>query len=239
MSEHDPQPGLAGPAPAAFLFTRPAWVRILPFAAYMLFIVIADGLDRLGWAADSLRWLYGVKVATVALILLIFWREYAELRRFDFTLKRAATAVLVGLAVFVLWISLNADWMIIGHPTGFDPRSDDGRIDWALVGLRVAGAALVVPVMEELFWRSYLMRWIDASAFLAVNPRGLSFKALLVSSVLFAVEHNHWLAGVVAGLAYGWLYRRMASLWTVVLAHGVTNLVLGVWIVRAQQWTYW
>ena len=238
MSERDPQSGLAGAAPAAFLFPRPAWVRVLPFAAYMLFIVIADGLSRLGWDPASQRWLYGVKVGVVALILLIFWREYTELRRLDLTLKRVATAVLAGLAVFVLWINLDASWMIIGQPTGFDPRTD-GQVDWPLVAMRIAGAALVVPVMEELFWRSYLMRWIDASAFLAVRPHSLTVKALLISSVLFAVEHNHWLAGIVAGLAYGWLYRRTESLWTVVLAHGVTNLALGVWIVRSQQWSYW
>jgi hypothetical protein len=144
----------------------------------------------------------------------------------------------VGIAVWYLWVSLNASWMIIGSPEGFDPRTD-GRIDWAMVAVRIAGAALVVPVMEELFWRSFLMRWIDDVNFEQVDPRAVRPLSVAITVVLFAFEHNQWLAGIVAGLAYSLLYMFQRGLWSAVIAHAVTNAVLGIWIVRSGMWTYW
>jgi hypothetical protein len=128
--------------------------------------------------------------------------------------------------------------MIFGNPSGFDPRSQ-GQIDWLLVAIRIAGAALVVPVMEELFWRSFLMRWVDASDFESAEPSQLSLKSFIVTVVLFGFEHNLWLAGIVAGAAYSLLYMRHRTLWSPILAHAVTNGLLGIWVVRTGNWSYW
>ena len=114
-----------------------------------------------------------------------------------------------------------------------------GRIDVVLATLRLAGAALVVPLMEELFWRSFLARWIDAQNFLSQAPRRLSFKAIGITSVLFALEHRLWFAGLLAGLLYGWVYRRTGSLWVPVIAHAVTNGALGIWVLRTGSWQFW
>jgi len=57
-----------------------------------------------------------------------------------------------------------------------------------------------VPVMEELFWRSYLMRWIDQHDFLALAPAAISLKAILVSGLVFGLAHHLWFAGILAGL---------------------------------------
>ncbi len=230
------QPGTA--AAATPLFTRAAWARILPFATYLLFIVIVDVLTRFGINAESLRWLYAVKVGAVGLMLVIFWRHYTELHTWRVGPIWALTAVVTGVLVFVLWVSLNAPWMIIGAPEGFDPRTN-GQIDWLMVVVRIAGAAVVVPIMEELFWRSFLMRWIDNVNFEVVDPRKVKPLSVAITVLLFAFEHNQWLAGIVAGFAYSWLYMAQRSLWTAVLAHAVTNFVLGVWIVRFNMWTYW
>jgi CAAX prenyl protease-like protein len=105
--------------------------------------------------------------------------------------------------------------------------------------VRLAGAALVVPVMEELFWRSFVMRWIDRPRFLEVAPGAVTLKALAISSVLFGFEHHQWLAGIVAGLAYGELYRRAGNLWAPVIAHAVTNALLGAWVLGTQSWHLW
>lgn len=72
--------------------------------------------------------------------------------------------------VFVLWINLEQPWASIGTPTGFDPRNPNGEVDYALAALRIAGAALVVPIMEELFWRSFIMRWVEQTAFFYATP---------------------------------------------------------------------
>lgn len=246
MSDHRDLPGSAASpaaarsaAPAGATFTRAAWARILPFLTYMLFIVIADVLGRLGWNAQDLRWLYAVKIGAVMLMLGIFWRDYGELRAGPaLGITRAVLALVAGVTVLALWIGLDAGWMKLGSADGFNPATD-GRIDWLLVTVRIFGAAAVVPIMEELFWRSFLMRWIVSADFLKVDPARLTLASIAVSSTLFGFEHHEWLAGIVAGLAYALLYRWHRSLWSPILAHTCTNALLGAWIVSTGNWTYW
>lgn len=224
-------------APAPML-SRAAWVRILPFLVYLLFIAAADLLGRLGVSEPALRWLYPVKIFAVVVTLAICWREYQELHTLRLSPLWAGVAVLVGVVVFALWINLSSGWMLIGTPGGFDPRTN-GQLDWLLVALRIAGAALVVPVMEELFWRSFLMRWLDNTDFESVEPGRVRLQSVAIGAVLFGFEHNLWLAGIVAGVAYSALYMRQRSLWSAIVAHAVTNGVLGAWIVYSGEWTFW
>jgi len=237
MSDRDPAsvtPGAAGaPMPG-----RAAWARILPFLVYLLFIVVVDLLGRFGVPAAQLRWLYALKIAAVVVTLLVNWRHYTELHTLRLGPKEAGAAVLAGVLVFILWIGLGAGWMVVGTPAGFDPRTA-GHIDWLMVAVRIAGAALVVPVMEELFWRSFLLRWLDAPNFLALNPARVRLQSVAIAALLFGVEHHQWLAGIVAGVAYSVLYMRHKSLWSPILAHAVTNGVLGAWIVHTANWSYW
>lgn len=220
------------------MFDRAALPRVAPFLAYLSFIFIADMLGRLGVAAQDLRWLYAVKIGVVLGMLLYWRRSYSELMWTPLGARAILGALVAGVVVFLLWINLDAHWMRIGNPDGYDPRND-GRIEWGLVLLRIAGAALVVPVMEELFWRSFLLRWIDKQDFLRADPRLASAKAFVISVLLFGFEHNLWLAGIVAGAAYSLLYMRSQSLWSPILAHGVTNGVLGLWIISGGHWIYW
>ena len=220
------------------MFNRAAWARILPFLTYMLFIGLAELLGRFGWSAADLRWLYGVKVGAVVLVLAIFWREYSELKTFRLPAAGVLLALAAGVLVLVLWLSLGAGWMTIGTAAGFDPTVA-GRIDWPLVAVRIAGAALVVPVMEELFWRSFLLRWLDNGDFETVDPSQATIKSAVITSVLFGFEHNLWLAGIVAGIAFSALYMRHRTIWSPILAHAVTNGLLGVWVVTTSSWSYW
>jgi CAAX prenyl protease-like protein len=231
-------PGPAASRSGVPLFNRAAWARILPFLTYMAFVAIAELLARLGFSAAELRWLYGAKIGAVVLVLAVFWRDYAELKSFRLPPAAVLAALAAGVIVLVLWVNLSAGWMTIGAAAGFDPTTAGG-IDWAMVAMRIAGAALVVPVMEELFWRSFLMRWIDTPAFESVEPSQVSIKSLIITSVLFGFEHNLWFAGVVAGLAYSALYMRHRTIWSPVLAHAVTNGLLGVWVVVTSSWSYW
>jgi len=217
------------------VFDRAAWARILPFLVYLLFIVVADLLTQAGAGAAALRWLYPVKIAVVTCLLVVFLPQYEELKT---SRPAPLLALAAGVLVFVLWISLNARWMQVGSSAGYDPRVD-GALYWPLIAIRLAGAALVVPVMEELFWRSFLLRWIAAPAFQSVAPRTVGLKSFMLTMVLFGVEHNLWLAGMVAGAVYGLLYMRTGNLWNAILAHGVTNGVLGIWIIYTGNWTYW
>ncbi|WP_264193247.1 CAAX prenyl protease-related protein [Methylobacillus gramineus] len=198
-----------------------------------------DVLEQYGPTGLDLRWLYGVKVALVALVLWILRRNYIELfseATLDF--KAWLTAIAVGVLVFVAWINLDVSWMLLSEPSeGFNPGT--GIEGCLLIVTRLAGAALVVPLMEELFWRSFLMRWIQNQIFLQVLPGQVGWLALAVSSALFAIEHSLWFAGLIAGLAYGLLYIRSGKIWMPIIAHAVTNGVLGVWIIYTGKWHYW
>lgn len=217
-----------------------ALARILPFAVYILVLATGPFLREALPAGWDGRWLYAAQIAVVILALVWFARAYEELRPLALGWRDTLEAVVAGVAVFVLWINLDLPWAMLGEPdAGFDPRVNGGGIDWALVAVRIFGAAAVVPIMEELFWRSFILRWIDDPEFLRLSPAAASWRALAISAVVFGIEHNLWLAGILAGLAYGGLYMRSGKLWSPILAHAVTNLLLGLWVVATASWSFW
>lgn len=221
--------------------SRDARIRVVPFAAFMALLALRGAAPADGsWGFDP-RWLYGLAVLVVGGLLLRWWREYGELGHQ--TLPEAREALLaaaVGLAVFVLWIQLDAPWMTIGTPSaGFTPLTANGAIDWPLVLVRAAGSALVVPVMEELFWRSFLMRWLHGPLFQGVPPQHVGVKAIVLSTFVFTLAHTLWLAAAIAGFAYALLYVRSGKLWLPVIAHAVTNGALAAWVVATGNWQFW
>jgi CAAX prenyl protease-like protein len=217
------------------LHTHRVLARVLPFAVYIAFLVAESAVgDRLDGSS-----LYAAQIAIVAAMLAWFWPAYSELRGVSGTGARAWLAGLaVGAIVFVLWINLDFEWAQLGSGRGVAGELADGDRRGAGLLLRFCGAVLVVPVMEELFWRSFLTRWLDRTDFLAVDPKSVSWRSILIASAVFGAEHHLWLAGIVAGLAYGWLYRRTGSLWAVVLAHALTNALLEAWVHRTGSWHF-
>lgn len=225
----------------ALPLSRGALARVVPFVLFMLLLAVRGSLPADGSAGIDPRWVYGVGVLLAGGALWWFRREYGELARQarpdggELTL-----AIVVGLVVYALWITLDAPWMSIGSPTAtFQPTDAQGRVDWPLVAVRWAGAALLVPVMEELFWRSFLMRWIERPQFETVVPQRVGLKAVVLSTFVFMLAHTLWLAAILAGLAYAWLYVRTGKLWVPIVAHAVTNGALGVWVVATRSWGFW
>jgi uncharacterized protein len=72
-----------------------------------------------------------------------------------------------------------------------------------------------------------------------VDPQRVGLKAVVLSTFLFMLAHTLWLAAIVAGLAYAWLYVRTGKLWVPIVAHAVTNGVLGAWVVFTGNWGFW
>jgi CAAX prenyl protease-like protein len=225
----------------AALPRRDVLVRVAPFALFMLLLALRGALPPgNAWGIDE-RWLYGLTVALVGGLLVAWRRDYGELARVNAPTRReAGVAAVVGVIVFGLWISLDAPALQIGHATArFVPIDAQGRLDVPLIVLRWIGAALLVPVMEELFWRSFLMRWLQHPRFEGVPPQRVGLRAIVLSTFLFMLAHTLWLAAILAGLAYAGLYVRTGKLWPAVIAHAVTNGVLGVWVVATGQWQFW
>lgn len=225
----------------ALPLSRAAIARVVPFGAFMVLLALRGTVPVDGsWGFDA-RWVYGATLLIVCAALAWYWRGYGELVAQTWpTVGEAGLAVATGLVVFALWINLDAPWMQIGQATaGFAPVDGDGALLWPLITVRWLGATLMVPVMEELFWRSFLMRWIESAAFEAVLPQRVGIRAVVLSTFVFMLAHTLWLAAIIAGLAYAWLYIRTGRLWVPIIAHAVTNGVLGVWVVATGRWAFW
>ena len=225
----------------ALPISRAALARTIPFAAFMALLALRGSLPPDGMAGLDPRWVYGLTVLVVGALLAWFWGEYGELVAQTLpSVSEAALAVVVGVLVFGLWINLDAPWMRLGEASaGFVPTDAQGRLMWPLITVRWIGAALIVPVMEELFWRSFLMRWIQSPQFESVVPQRIGVKAIVLSTFVFMLAHTLWLAAIIAGLAYAWLYVRTSKLWVPIIAHAVTNGVLGAWVVVTGKWAFW
>ncbi len=213
--------------------------RIYPFIGFILLLacepLLAAGLTWLGFSNEPT---YLLRTLAAVALLIHYRRDYTELAQAP-NLRQGMIAIFSGLLVFALWILPYPQWMgghVSGSPAAM-PMHDAMDIFWLVC--RWSGSALVVPIIEELFWRSYFMRRLEQPEFMLVSPTHVSTYAVLVSSVLFAIEHQLWLAGLLAGLVYAWLYRRFQVLWIPVLAHMITNAVLGAWVVFGGHWQYW
>ena len=218
----------------------PLIARGAPFLLFMALLMLGSYLSGWDRAHASTLWLPVARGAIVALALVWFWRGYVELREpLQARSEDWLLAVIAGFAVFLAWIYIDWDWAVPSRSSGYVSRLPDGGTDWLRGLARLAGFALVVPVMEELFWRSLVLRWIEQHDFLAVSPRRIGIRAFLITTALFALEHDRWFAGALAGMVYNGLYMRCGNLWVPIVAHAVTNAALGLWILYTQNWQFW
>ena len=223
------------------LRSDPVLARAIPFLLFIAFLMagswIAPWTKPYGISADELAIARGV---IVALVLAWFWKSYVELHHpGPASLVQWLLAAGAGLIVFWAWIELGQAGAEGKHSGQFVPLLADGSLDWPKALLRLAGLALVVPIMEELFWRSLVLRWIDRHDFLTLPPRQVGLGAFIFATALFALEHDQWLAGAVAGIIYSGLYMWSGNLWVPILSHVVTNAALGIWILNTSNWHYW
>jgi hypothetical protein len=218
----------------------PVIARGVPFLLFIALLMLGSILSPSESANAAASWLVVARGAIVALALVWFWPGYNELRKPS--PARPAhwlLAVIAGFAVFLIWIYLDQNWAVVSRSPGFISRLPGGGTDWLLGLARLAGFALAVPVMEELFWRSLVLRWIEQHDFLALAPRRIGIRAFLITTALFALEHDRWFAGAIAGMVYNGLYMRSGNLWVPIVAHLVTNGVLGLWILSTNNWQFW
>jgi membrane protease YdiL (CAAX protease family) len=227
------------------------WVPyVVPFGIYMAFLLVQS--------SEYLVWLYPVKTLTVAVALWTFRKHYVELRP-----GLSWLAVAVGLVAIVIWIGIDPwypklselihsfeNWLnalfhykpaVTTPPEPpFDPTTiSPAAARWAFIGFRIFGAVVVVPVMEELFWRAFLIRWIEAEDFKSVPVGTFGWRSFLFTVALFGAEHDQWMAGLVCGALYNWLLYRTRSVWACVVAHAVSNAALAAWVLARGDWKFW
>lgn len=221
--------------------------RVAPFGLYMAFIALEELLQFLykhGLLAitnKEMLFVYPLKIVSVALLLLLLRRNYTELIfREVLNLRYLVISLVVGVIVFAFWIRLDFPGVTMGTLRGFDPTViTDTTLRNILIISRLFGAVLVVPVMEELFWRSFIIRYIVNPDFCKIPIGFFTWPSFVVTIVLFGVEHNLFLAGMLAGVAYNGLLYYTRSISACVVAHGLTNLLLGVYVLQTGKWYFW
>jgi len=203
---------------------------VAPFFLFMLFLSIQ------GFFPDQHYVLYPVITVLVATVLLVYWRQLPPLRP-----AAPLASVLVGVVGVVLWVGLDPflvhyDQPLIGrNPFQLYPVDEA----WVLFGFRLAGISICVPIMEELFWRGFLMRWLIKEDFTTVplgTYRPVSFWA---TTACFASVHGpEWPLAAMVGVIYGAWFVRTKSLGSIMLAHGVTNFLLALYCLMTNDWHF-
>ncbi len=201
---------------------------LVPFlvlmASMMLTAALSSGFDRL----------YPLRVLAVTAALLWFRRVYA---RWDW--GWSWPSVWIGGAVFILWIAV--DRITMGDATtlgaGIAALGQSEAVVW--VGFRVVGSALVIPLVEEMAFRGYLLRRLAAADLEAREASQFSWVAFLLSSAAFGLLHGRWLAGTVAGMAYALAFYRRGKLGDAVVAHMTTNGLTALFVLITGAWSLW
>ncbi len=217
------------------LWAKPWLPYVLPFVLFLLLTEPARFFPALT------PFLYIAKTILVA-SLLWFWRhKYAADFSSRLSFSEVLTAIFCGLLVLIIWVVPEGYFYQLEQKTVFDPYGL-GESQAAFIGLiavRLIGASLVVPVMEELFWRSFVMRYLIEPDFRSVPMGAFTWLSFLGVAILFGLEHHRVVVGVIAGLLYGLLLVRQKKLTGVILAHGVTNFGLGIYVLVTGHWAFW
>ncbi len=214
-----------------------AFAYVAPFAAFIAFLALRRYMP---WGADIE---YPLRVVTVSAVLIILSRRVVSLR----SLRPASSAAL-GILVFIVWIvpdlvfpNLREHWLFDNPVTGAARSSLPVEVRTSLwfLAWRAAGSALLVPVVEELFWRAWLMRWLISADFHKVPLGAYSPLSFWATAILFASEHGpYWDVGLLAGIAYNCWIIRTGNLGDCIFAHAVTNACLAAWVISTGQFQY-
>jgi uncharacterized protein len=214
-------------------FKHPAAAYVAPFVVYMVFLAA----QQAGLA--SVFVLYPVKTLAVAATLVWAWRGVRD----DLRERRGLFfGTAVGILALIVW--LGPEWLKLTKTDftagGFNPAASPFPHAACLIAFRVAGAVLLVPVMEELFWRGWMIRWLVKPEFRSVAPGTFTWESFGITVVLFGLEHGElWHVGMMTGALYNWILYRTRSLPTCILAHAVTNLLLACYVLAGGKWGYW
>lgn len=218
---------------------NPTLTYIAPFVAFIAVMSIekATGLPT--------AWMYSFRVLATTAVLLAFSRQQLAAPPTRLLLSAA-----LGAAVFALWVGPDVifgpgyrhSWVFQNALTGAAASSIPAGLKhsfWFLA-LRTASCTLLVPPVEELFWRGWLMRWIVNSDFRKIPLGTYQASAFWLVALMFAAEHGpYWEVGLATGIIYNWWMVRTRNLADCIVAHAVTNGLLSAYILSSGQFQYW
>jgi CAAX prenyl protease-like protein len=214
---------------------------VAPMLIFIGLLLVNGVLKELGgsfWLRSSEYWVYPAQTILCGGLLIWLRREY-EFHR----LRHVAFSLVIGVIVFVLWISPQQFLGFSGRTGGFNPDlfSNQPFVYWFTVILRFIRLAVVVPFVEEIFWRGFLLRFLIDEDFERVQFGAFSWLSFIVVTIAFGFSHSarDWVAALLTGAIYNGVAYRTKSLSSCVATHAVTNLLLGLWIMKTRQWGFW
>ena len=210
-------------------------------AVFLAALALVTGLQKIGgsfWLDSPAYWVYPLQ--TFACGALLFWYR----REYDWRgVARLPLTLAVGAVVFVLWISPQAFLGFAPRTTGFNPDTFAAQpaAYWLTVLLRFLRLVIVVPLVEEIFWRGFLLRYLINEKFTAVPFGTFSWLSFSAVTIGFTLMHSSadWPAAAITGVLYNFVAYKTKSLGSCVLVHAMTNLLLGIWIMQTRQWGFW
>jgi len=230
--------------------------RVSPF---FIFVLLTFGQGSFGEA--SRYWMYGVKTLVGAWMVWSLRPAIPEMRW-----AVSWQAIAAGVAVFVIWVGLDpfypsldqliqqyvypllrriglSSWCVPTRPAAhWNPNVQFGHgsaLAWFFVVVRIAGSALVVPPIEEVFYRSFLYRYIAKPNFESVPLGAFLLVPFVVTAAIFGFSHHEWLAGILCACVYQGLVCWKKRLGDAMIAHAITNFLLGVWVAWKGAWWFW
>lgn len=227
--------------PPFFSKELPAYT--LPFLLFMMGLAAVSGAKALGLTSfagvtlDPMYWIYPLQTAVSAGALLWFWKCYDV---GGTTLGKLLIGVAGGVIVCTLWVAPQELFHQPHRLEGFDPNVVPSLTNWMLA-TRFARLVLVVPLVEEIFWRGFLLRYLVREDFASLpfgSANVFSFWAVVVA---FTCVHQpaDMPAAFITGILLNLIAVRTRSLLACVAAHATANLALGVYICATRQWGFW
>jgi CAAX protease family protein len=214
-----------------------------PFIAFMVLLALGEIVGHIGdglanWILSSPQyWVFPLQTIVCGFLLAKWWRSY------EFSwLTGWKFALLAGIAVLAIWV---APQSLFGFPprnNGFNPWFfGSGAPFWANTILRVIRLVIVVPLLEEIFWRGFLLRHLVHDPFDQVPFGQLNWRSFAWVTLLFGGAHwgADFVPALITGAIYNYVAIRTKSLGACVISHALTNLLLGVYIFRTGQWGFW
>ncbi len=212
----------------------------LPYVLPMgLFMALTYAESYLPKAQYPLVYSLKALAVTVALI----WAARAWRHEITFDGKSIALGVVAGIIGVIGWVGLNEyiPYPKLGSREALNPfESIDPQWRNAFLAVRFYGLAVMVPIMEEVFWRSWMLRYATDQDKWASLPIGVfSTLAFFIVCGLFAGVHPEWLVAFLFAALMAGLLHYTKSLTACIVAHAVTNLALGVYVLQTGDWKYW
>jgi CAAX protease family protein len=213
--------------------------HVLP---YVVFLVITQVGGYFGLIGPVVA--YPVKLIVCAALAMTFIRRgsYPELGT-GLSWRLLPIDLVLGVAVFGLWIAPESiAWLQFGG-SAYNPNEAGEALRIPMIVIRLMGAVILVPVIEELFMRSFLPRFIDTfekgEDWRTRALGSYTIVSFVVTAILFGLAHHRWAVGIATGLIYNGYFLWRRSLWPIILVHAVTNLALGIYVLETGHWTFW